>query len=125
MEPSALHARILCERRGVCPRGGSMSVQTLRFAILTCAVLVALAVGISRPGPDGARAAGAWVTRALGFLAVEWLAAHAGDPAVFDCYRRLPDARSRGEAFEGAFGLTFEEFYEQFEAYRATLTADE
>ena len=72
---------------------------------------------------DGARAAGRWPTRALGFLAVEWLADHAGDPAVFDYYRRLPDATSRDEAFEGAFGLTFEEFHEQFEAYRATLEA--
>ncbi|MCY3655860.1 MAG: hypothetical protein OXG95_04510 [Chloroflexi bacterium] len=49
---------------------------------------------------------------------------HAGDPAIFDYYRRLPEATSRGEAFEGAFGLTIEEFYEQFEAYRATLTAE-
>ena len=60
---------------------------------------------------------------ALGFLAVEWLANHAGDPAIFDYYRRLPEATSRDEAFEGAFGLTLEKFYEQFEAYRATLGA--
>ena len=65
--------------------------------------------------------AGSWPTRAHGFLAVEWLADHAGDPAVFDYYRRLPEATSPDEAFEQAFGLTFEEFYEQFEAYRATL----
>ena len=71
--------------------------------------------------PEGRRLASEWTTRALGFLAVEWLASHAGDPAIFDYYRRLPEAASRGEAFEGAFGLTFEEFYEQFEAYRATL----
>ena len=57
----------------------------------------------------------------IGFLALEWLTDHTGDPAIFDYYRRLPEAASRGEAFEGAFGLTFEEFYEQFEAYRATL----
>ncbi|MXW23863.1 MAG: hypothetical protein F4X80_11110 [Chloroflexi bacterium] len=74
--------------------------------------------------PDGARAAGQWPTKALGYLAVEWLANHAGDPAIFDYYRRLPEATSRDEAFEGAFGLTIEEFYEQFEAYRATLTAE-
>ena len=69
---------------------------------------------------DEVGANAAW---SLGFLAVEWLANHAGDPAVFDYYRRLPEAESFAKAFEGAFGLTFEEFYEQFEAYRATLTA--
>ena len=69
-------------------------------------------------------AAGGRVTRALGYLAVEWLADRAGDPAVFDYYRRLPGATSRDDAFEGAFGLTIEEFYQQFEAYRATLTAE-
>ena len=74
-------------------------------------------------GLSGAFAAGTWPTKALGFLAVEWLANHAGDLAVFDYYRRLPEATSRDEAFEGAFGLTFEEFYEQFEAYRDTLEA--
>ena len=65
--------------------------------------------------------AGSWSTRAHGFLAVEWLANHAGDAALFDYYRLLPDATSRHEAFEQAFGLTLEAFYEQFEAYRATL----
>ena len=63
----------------------------------------------------------AWAQRALSFLAVEWLANHAGGPAVFDYYRRLPEATSPDEAFEQAFDLTFEEFYEQFEAYRGTL----
>ena len=74
-------------------------------------------------GLSGAFAAGTWPTKALGFLAVERLADHAGDLAVFEYYRRLPEATSRDEAFEQAFGLTFEEFYEQFEAYRATLEA--
>ena len=72
---------------------------------------------------DDEHAVGTRETQALGFLAVEWLADHAGDLAVFDYYRRLPEATSRDEAFEGAFGLTFEEFYEQFEAYREALEA--
>ena len=71
--------------------------------------------------PSDARAVGSYFAWNIGFLAVEWLANHAGDPAVFDYYRRLPEATSRDEAFEGAFGLTLEEFYEQFEAYRGTL----
>ena len=61
----------------------------------------------------------------VAFLAAEWLADHAGDPALFDFFQRLPETNYRWEeAFEGAFGLTIEEFYEQFEAYRATLTAE-
>ena len=90
---------------------------------------LALTVAVFNPAalrdvstPDGARAAGDWATKALGFLAVEWLADHAGEPSVFDYYRRLPDAESRDEAFEGAFGLAFKAFYDRFEAYRATLT---
>ena len=74
--------------------------------------------------PEVAGAAGWWPSRALGYLAVVWLADHAGDPAIFDYYRRLPDAGSHDEAFEGAFGLTFAEFYEEFEAFRATLRAE-
>ena len=65
----------------------------------------------------------AWAQRALSFLAAEWLANHAGDAALFDYYRRLADAASPAAAFEAAFGRTIEEFYEQFEAYRATLEA--
>ena len=71
--------------------------------------------------PDEARAAGEWTTRALGFLAVEWLAEHAGEPAVFEYYRVLPSSPSRAAAFEAAFGLTFEDFFERFEAYRMRL----
>ena len=73
--------------------------------------------------------------RALMFLGVYWLAEHAGEPALLEYYRLLPRGRpglydydprsgSGSAAFEEAFGLTFDDFYEQFEAYRATLTAE-
>ena len=58
---------------------------------------------------------------ALGYLAVDWLVERAGEPAVFDYYRVLPSSTSAEAAFESAFGLTLEDFYEQFEAYHATL----
>lgn len=61
---------------------------------------------------------------ALFSLAAHWLAEHAGDTALLEYFRLLPTAQTVEEAFEQAFGLTFEEFYEQFEAYRATLTAE-
>ena len=65
---------------------------------------------------------GAWnQVVALGFLAVEWLAERAGEPALLDYHRSLPSSTSWHAAFESAFGLTTESFYEQFEAYRATL----
>ena len=58
---------------------------------------------------------------ALGSLAVEWLADRAGDPAIFEYYRLLPDSETWEEAFEGAFGIAVDDFYEQFEAYRAEV----
>ena len=73
--------------------------------------------------PSDARAVGSHFASSIGVLAVEWLANHAGDPAVFEYYRLLPTSRSRAAAFEDAFGLTIDEFHEQFEAYRATLEA--
>lgn len=64
-------------------------------------------------------------SRALGFLAVEWLAERAGDPAIFDYYRLLPDSDSWEEAFEDIFGLTVDDFYEAFEEYRARVAASD
>ena len=52
---------------------------------------------------------------ALGMLAAEWLAAHAGDEALFEYQRQLSRAGSKWPfAFEIAFGMTVEEFYEAF-----------
>ena len=53
---------------------------------------------------------------ALGFLAVEWLADRAGDPVIFEYYRLLPEAETWEEAFEAAFGIAVDDFYEAFEA---------
>ena len=61
---------------------------------------------------------------ALSSVAAHWLADYAGEQALLEYFRLLPSAKTIYEAFEGAFGLTFDEFYEQFEAYRATLTAE-
>ena len=60
-----------------------------------------------------------WVGRALSFLAADWLAQRAGEPALFEYYRLLPTSDSWEEAFEGAFGITIDDFYAEFEAYRA------
>ena len=58
---------------------------------------------------------------ALAFLAVEWLADRAGDAAIFDYYRLLPDSETWEEAFDAAFGIAIDDFYEAFEAYRARV----
>ncbi|MYE31907.1 MAG: hypothetical protein F4X80_04475 [Chloroflexi bacterium] len=59
--------------------------------------------------------------RGLAILAVDWLVERAGERAIFDYYRRLPDSATWKEAFEAAFGITIDNFYEQFEAYRARV----
>ena len=64
-------------------------------------------------------------SQALSFLALEWLAEQAGDPALFEYYRRLPASSTWEEAFESAFGLTIDEFYEAFEVYRARVVSEE
>ncbi len=84
------------------------------------------AKGISRPlssmaTRDGFSGSEFWEARGVAILAVEWLAGRAGDPAIFDYYRRLPDSASWEEAFEGAFGLSVDDFYEAFEEHRARV----
>ena len=66
---------------------------------------------------------------ALSFLAVEWLVGYAGEPALLEYYRLLPEVRTRRqeavaswqEAFETAFGIAVDDFYGAFEAYRAEV----
>ena len=60
-------------------------------------------------------------TAAVGFLAIDWLADRAGDPALFEYYRLLPDSKTWEDAFEAAFGIAVDDFYEQFEAYRTRV----
>ena len=57
--------------------------------------------------------------RGLGFLTVEWLADHAGEPAIFEFFRRLPSSADWASAFERAFAISVEDFFDAFEEYRA------
>ena len=57
----------------------------------------------------------------LGFLAADWLAQRTGAEALLDYYRRLPSAERWQAAFEAAFGLGVDDFYETFEGYLAAL----
>ena len=45
----------------------------------------------------------------------------AGERAIFEYYRLLPSSDSWKEAFQGAFGITIDDFYEEFAEYRAGL----
>ena len=59
--------------------------------------------------------------RAVAILAADWLADRAGDPAIFEYYRLLPDSRTWEDAFEAAFGIAIDDFYEAFEVYWARV----
>ncbi|MYE32328.1 MAG: M1 family metallopeptidase [Chloroflexi bacterium] len=73
-------------------------------------------------GSAEVNAVGFWNARALSSIAGELLAERAGEAALFDYFRRLPDADTWQEAFETAFGMNIEVFFEQFEAHRAGVT---
>ena len=59
------------------------------------------------------------VAHALSFLAADRLVQRAGERSIFEYYRLLPTSGSWEEAFQGAFGITVDDFYAAFEAYRA------
>ena len=59
--------------------------------------------------------------KALSFVAADWLAQRAGEPAFFEYYRLLGTSDSWQDAFEGAFGITIDDFYTEFAEYRAGL----
>ncbi len=56
---------------------------------------------------------------ALSFLAVEWLVQRATEHDIFEYYWRLPRSDSWQEAFEDAFGIAVDDFYDAFAEYRA------
>ncbi|MDE2934468.1 MAG: hypothetical protein OXS47_11480 [Chloroflexota bacterium] len=82
---------------------------------------------------QGWHAAGNNESWGLAFVAIEFLARQAGDPALIEYFRLLPrgepgtvdyepGAGSWQAAFEQAFGLTVDDFYELFAEYRSGLT---
>ncbi len=58
---------------------------------------------------------------ALGLLATRYLSTLAGEESLWDYYRQYASTWSWKIAFEEAFGLTVQEFYEAFEAHRALV----
>ena len=59
---------------------------------------------------------------ALAYLAVEWLVNHAGEDALFGYYFALARVSIDIDLlFSLSFDVTLDDFYKQFEAYRATL----
>ncbi len=65
------------------------------------------------------------ITRALSYFAVEWLVERTGEPALFDFFEQWSPYEDWKPVFEATFGISVEDFYEEFEAYRAELFADE
>ena len=96
---------------------GSEAYELLRIAQIAPARRTALPLSSmeTRAGRD---AAGRPETIALGFLATELLAERAGDEAILDYIRLLPSSTGWRAAFEGAFGVSVEDFHAAFEASR-------
>ena len=55
---------------------------------------------------------------ALGFIAAEWLADHAGEEAFVEFYRLAHSASQWEDAFRLAFGIEVDDFYKAVEIYR-------
>lgn len=70
---------------------------------------------------DDVISTGYWESRALAFLASEWLTERAGERALFDYFRQLPTSDGWEAAFEAAFGMGAADFRAEFEAYRAEV----
>ena len=69
--------------------------------------------------------AGFWEARDFGGLAVRWLAERAGERAVLNYYRQLPRSGSWEQAFERAFDIAVDDFYEAFEAHLSGIAIGE
>ena len=74
----------------------------------------------SLAAPPGPGAFPDEAAEALSFLAGDWLVARAGEPSIFEYYRLLESTGSWQQSFESAFGITIDDFYQEFAAYRAT-----
>ena len=96
---------------------GSEAYELLRIAQIAPARRTALPLSSmeTRAGRD---TAGRPETIALGFLATESLVDLAGEDAILEYLRLLPSSLGWRAAFEGAFGLTVEDFHAAFEASR-------
>ena len=58
-------------------------------------------------------------TRLLSLLAADWLVARAGERAIYEYYRLRQSTDTWQDAFEGAFGITVDDFYAAFAEHRA------
>lgn len=111
-------------------QGTSVSRLFHRYTVVLQRFAIPLRELETREGLSGV---GAAKSIPIATMAVDWLAKRAGEPALLEYYRLLPRgspgypnydprAGSQQAAFQQAFGLTVDEFYEAFETYRATLT---
>ena len=99
---------------------GYKDFDSLRRSELARAESSALALR-SLAGPGEFRGSAFRSAEALSFVAVEWLLEHAGDRALFNYYGLLVETARWQDAFKTAFGITPDDFYEEFEAYRAEV----
>ena len=100
---------------------GSGRYDTSRRAVVRDARGAGFALRSLEVGDPGADSWRNGQIDALAFLAVEWLAARAGDPAIIEYFHLLPSHGTWQKAFAAAFGITVEDFYTEFEAYRQVV----
>ena len=108
----AEHAYFAAARRELAPeRRTSLAFAAGRTA-LSLRSLATYQSGISPPVE---------VIQPLGYFAVEWLVARAGEQAVLDYYRQRSPTVPWQDTFEAVFGISVDDFYEAFAAYRAEV----
>ena len=84
---------------------------------------VAYQRGVARQYPFEATTSDLYAPYVLGFLALDWLMADASDDAHIEYFRRTHELGFWREAFHEAFGMTIDDFYPAFEAYRVDVGA--
>ena len=61
------------------------------------------------------------VTTALAYLTVDWLAQRAGEQSLLEYLRQRSSSEPWQDTFEAVFGISVDDFYEEFGAYRAEV----
>ena len=57
----------------------------------------------------------------LSYFAVDWLAQRAGEQSLLEYLRQRSSSEPWQDTFEAVFGISVDNFYEEFEAYRAEV----
>ena len=97
------------------------SLHTLRNELAHRAHFTTEPLASEEDAPAG-EAPPRWATDALRYFAVEWLVYRRGEAAILEYHRRRSASDEPWEAtFEAIFGIAVDDYYEEFEDYRAAF----